>query len=228
MLAPSRLASHNKCPLLGSPCSEAPRPLPRISTGMYSGRISSASNRPPRLRAHGQGRADGAEQAQHRRTEQQGKQQHRHATGRQAQHQREQRRHQDQGQPGKQPVCQHLGQHQKSQGCAKGPTAPENRPRNRCGTALPARAARPIAPPPRPGRATRFAAVALRPDRQGEQGDDDGEEHQRIGQLRRSAEQQARLARQERLKTLLMRGSPSAGSTVAPLAALSAPRSSSR
>ncbi len=46
-----RLASHNKCPLLGSPCSEAcSAPLPRISTGMYSGRISSASNRPPRLR----------------------------------------------------------------------------------------------------------------------------------------------------------------------------------
>ncbi|MCY1505706.1 hypothetical protein D9M68_399280 [compost metagenome] len=45
-----RLASHNRWPTVGSPCRAACNaPLPRISTGMYSGRISSASSRPPRL-----------------------------------------------------------------------------------------------------------------------------------------------------------------------------------
>src|SRR5690606_33332698 len=39
-----RLASHNRWPTVGSPCRAACNaPLPRISTGMYSGRISSAS-----------------------------------------------------------------------------------------------------------------------------------------------------------------------------------------
>lgn len=180
------------------------------------------------LEAHGQGRADGAEQAQHRRTEQQESS----STGMQRAGRPSISANsgdiRTRASPENSQCASTLASTRRARGAAKGPTAPENRPRNRCGTALPARAARPIAPPPRPGRATRFVAIGSPARPPGEQGDDDGEEHQRIGQLRRSAEQQARLARQEQAEDVAHAGSPSAGSTVAPLAALSAPRSSSR
>ncbi len=139
------------------------------------------------------------------------------------QHQREQRRHQDQGQPGKQPVCQHLGQHQKSQGCgerthcSREPSSKSlrNSPSSESSTANSA------ATQTRPG--DKVCSNWLSGPTAREQGDDDGEEHQRVGQLRRSAEQQARLARQKQAEDVAHAGSPNAGSTVAPLAALSAP-----
>ena len=158
------------------------------------------------LEAHGQGRAD-AEQAQHRRTEQQessstvcnGPAGPASANSGDI---RTRASRKTASVPAPWPAPEEPG------GAAKGPTAPENRPRNRCGTALPARAARPIAPPPRPGRATRFVAIGFPARPPGEQGDDDGEEHQRVGQPagRRNSRRASRA--RSRLKTLLMPDRP--------------------
>src|SRR5690606_17967356 len=67
------------------------------------------------LEADRQCRPYRAQQAQHRRTQQQRAQQHGQAVGRQAEHQRQQWCQQYQRQPGKDPVRQHLGQHQQRQ-----------------------------------------------------------------------------------------------------------------
>src|SRR5690606_24979518 len=139
-----------------------------------------------------------AKQTEHRGAKQQGNQQYRQAAPGQTEDQRQQRGEQNQSQTAETPVWSPHGQHQKRQELRRYDPLFQR-------TVLEIAAEKPVQReqhgqqrrhPDQP-RGKGLQQLRLRPHRQREQGDDNGEENQRVGQVGRTAGEQAHFARKQ-------------------------------
>src|SRR5471030_3084094 len=137
-------------------------PLPRINTGMYSGRISNASNRPPRFNPT----VSAAPTAPSRLSTGVPSNKESSNTGRQAAGKPSINANsgasKTSARPEKAQCASTLAKTRRARGSAKGPTVQAIRLRNHCGKARPARVKPIKGPLPRPVPETRFATIETR------------------------------------------------------------------